>query len=210
MATGFEVALLGCISLNAGLNIIQATSSIRERISRYFRLINCRLVTVSRQHNHNVFYHISKFLNTVSAKLKLRTLLSFGDDKVSHVYYVPDRNTEIKIPTLYGDLWIKVVSLNDYHIDAYEITCMTEDSYAIDKFMVGIYESMRPSITPEELEEHKKLANITAENDEKYTISYRQKQKEEHSETTPIMGLFLGAVLMGTSAYLLSRRRSKH
>ena len=173
MATGFEIALLTCIGVNSGINIAQSTSNYWNRFKRWFRLRNSRLVTISREHNPNVFYQTTKILNALSAKLRLRTLLSFGDQKVTHSFYIPDRNTEITVPTKYGNIWVKVVSLNGYRIDAYEVTCQKKQFYAIDKFLIGIFQSMEPKMENGELEEHIRSANISSENDQTYSMKLK-------------------------------------
>ncbi|AYV79089.1 MAG: hypothetical protein Faunusvirus2_36 [Faunusvirus sp.] len=156
--SGFEVTLLSCVGINTAVNIVQS-SGIWATFYRWFRLYNSRLVTVTLSHNPNAFYKISKMLHQVSGNLKMRTMISFGDAKVSHVYLIPDRNSEIEIPTTFGKIFIKVISLDNYHICAYEITCYNSEFDAVDKFCAGVLESIEPKIPADEMEHMYKLCH---------------------------------------------------
>ncbi|AYV79100.1 MAG: hypothetical protein Faunusvirus2_47 [Faunusvirus sp.] len=168
--SGIEAVLISCVAVNTALNVIQSSGAL-ARFNRWFRLCNSRLITVTNTHNPNIFYQITKYLNKYSAKLRLRTIISFGDAKESHVYFVPDRNTEIKIPTKYGSVWIKVISLDGYHICAYEITCYMNKFDAIDKLFIEIFESVNPHIPNSEIIEFKKMFAESLEEHESKLIS---------------------------------------
>jgi hypothetical protein len=148
-----------CGAVDTGVKVVQS-SGMTSALWRWFRLMNCRLVTVTRAHNHVVFRQITEILNQVSSKLKLRTAISFTDGKQSSVYFIPDRNTEVEIPTKYGSVWIKVVSLDNYEIVAYEITCDSSAPMTIDKFLFSMIMAMNPGIDDTELEELKRLLGI--------------------------------------------------
>lgn len=144
--SGIEIALIGCVAASTGIglaNVVQS-SGIVSRFKRWWRMRKSRLVTVTMAHNASVFYQISKSLNAVSAKLKHRTILSWGDSKETHCCFIPDRNTEIAIPIAGGSqLHVKVVSLDGYRIDAYEVTCSNNTPQVIDHFFFNILKEIR-------------------------------------------------------------------
>ena len=141
----FEGALLGCIGVNTLINVIQA-SGFWTRLKRWWRLRNKRLVTISKTDNPNTFFHVTKALHKVSANLNSRTTVSYGDAKVTQIYFIPDRNTTIQLITKYGPIWIKTISLDDYHVNAYEITCDSVKSDVIDKFLMDIIDELSPPV----------------------------------------------------------------
>ena len=175
MTLGFDIALLAAVGVNVGINIVNSSKGTWASFRRWFRLRNSQLISISRVHNPNVFYEITKMLNSICSKMKHRTLITFGSSDISHVYYVPDRNSEIELPTKYGSIYIKVVSADGYHIDAYELTCKVDYKYALDKFMIGIYSIMKPNMPAEELSTHIKDAEISVENDAKYELKPNRK-----------------------------------
>ena len=188
--SGIELVLIGCVGVNTAINVIQS-SGVASRLSRWFRLSGCKLVTISRDHNPGVFYQVTKVLHSVSANLRLRTLISFGDQKETHSYFVPDRNTEILLPTLYGSLWIKVVSLDGYRLDAYEITCKKAQPYAMDKFLHGVFQSLNPAIPVHEMESMRIALDVSPENDQRYLVPPPPKKNKTLERLCVVMAGFV-------------------
>lgn len=168
--SGLEVAFLSCIGVNSTINIIQSASGLWTSIKRWFRLRTSRLVTMSKYQNEQHFFKVSKMLNSICCNLKLRSIVSFGNEEKSYSFWIPDPNTEVQLKTKYGNVCIKAIARDNYTIDAYEITCSTKQFYAIDRLMIALFEEMCPAMPLESLNEHKKCLNVDAINDEKYKL----------------------------------------
>src|ERR1700744_5374040 len=154
-----ESVMLGLLATNTVINVIQS-SSIIERVQRWIRLFNSQLISVAKEQNEAFFFQVTKYLHKHASLLQHRTMISYGDDKNTYVFLVPDKNSEIKIQEPYGNIWIKSISLDQYKIFAYEITCRNQNPKVINRFIYNILLEIQPPLPKDELDLIKHLFKL--------------------------------------------------
>jgi hypothetical protein len=187
MAELVGIAVVVSAGTAIAVTLYQHLPTIKNKMARYVRMCRSKKMTISKAENPGVFIEITKFLDMHCGSLQHNTLITLNIDQQAQPFTIPELNTEVKICSEDGSLWISAQSLDGIHVHAYELTCSKKHYTCINKFLVPVMMNLNMPFS--RIKVYAKLAEFKiidvmrlAENYPKYSSHLRDYTDELRSD----------------------------